>query len=183
MQISRRGNVLLGGGEDGSCRNCPSLDCSWIVWQSPRSPVSPRCQFPRLLPLSAHRPVVQVWSGELFSDLPLCALVAFTGRVWRLGPSSAFFAKPPLRVQCSCFASKSPRLLPAGDICMGWINLMVRHKTISLGTLRGATPAPEPNQGRTTAGTRPADGELSGRTLILCKMWIFLFPRRILKPL
>lgn len=70
MQISRRRNVLQGweAGEDGSCCNSQFLDCSWTVWQSWCSPVSPCCQFPQLLPLAACRPVVQAWNSEIFQS-------------------------------------------------------------------------------------------------------------------
>lgn len=173
MQISRRGNVLQGGGEHGSCHNCQSLACSWIVWQFLHSPVSPCCQFPRLLPLCSPSSCASLERRAFFRSPPACT---FTGRVCKLCPSSVFFSKPPLWVKCSCFTSKSPRLLPAGDVCMGWANLMVGPKTISLGTLRGAKPAPACNQSK-IATTKPADGQLSSRTLILCEMWIFLFPR------
>lgn len=60
-----------------------------------------------------------------------------------------------------------------GIFARGWVNLMVRDKTISLGTLRGAKAVPEPNQGRTqqqhSGGTARSWGAV-GQDFSSCKM-------------
>lgn len=116
--------------------------------------MSPCCQFPRLLPFAAHRPVVQAWSGDV------CRVCW-----WHLQTESMNL------VLQQCFSSDSrsdcsvsvSRLNPHnfcrwGIFAWQWVNPMLQRKTISLGTLRGAKSAPEPNQGRTQRGHSPQLG-------------------------
>lgn len=155
MQISGRGNVLQGWrwGEDVSCCSSQFLGCSWIVEQSWRSPVLHCCQFAQLLPLAARSPVVQAWSGEIFPELFSCTPVAFTSRVCELGPLAAFFSKQPQRLQCSCFASKSPWLLLVGDICTGVGESDGKRQNNFFGNLEGSQgcAGAQPRQNAATA--------------------------------